>query len=74
MRPWWILVVIDGVRVRLREFRAADVDDLMDVVADDEVTHEGRIRDHMYTNGAWRDSGLFSILDHEWPRNRRLGM
>lgn len=29
-------------------------------------THEGRLRDHVYTNGAWRDSELFSILDHEW--------
>lgn len=30
---------------------------------------EGRIRDHVFTNGAWRDSLLYSILDHEW-RNR----
>lgn len=29
-------------------------------------THEGRLRDHVHTNGAWRDSELFSILDHEW--------
>jgi ribosomal-protein-alanine N-acetyltransferase len=27
---------------------------------------EGRIRDHVFTNGAWRDSLLYSILDHEW--------
>lgn len=27
---------------------------------------EGRIRDHVHTNGAWRDSELFSVLDHEW--------
>ena len=27
--------------------------------------HEGRIRDHVHTNGAWRDSVLYSILDHE---------
>ncbi len=28
-------------------------------------THEGRLRDHVYTNGAWRDSELYSILAHE---------
>jgi [ribosomal protein S5]-alanine N-acetyltransferase len=27
---------------------------------------EGRIRDHVFTNGAWRDSLLYSLLDHEW--------
>jgi len=27
---------------------------------------EGRIRDHVFTNGSWRDSLLYSILDHEW--------
>jgi ribosomal-protein-alanine N-acetyltransferase len=27
---------------------------------------EGRIRDHVFTNGAWRDSLLYSVLDHEW--------
>jgi len=30
-------------------------------------THEGRLRDHVFTNGAWRDSLLFSMLVHEWP-------
>lgn len=29
-------------------------------------TPEGRIRDHVFTNGAWRDSLLYSILVHEW--------
>lgn len=29
-------------------------------------TYEGRMRDHVFTNGAWRDSLLFSILEHEW--------
>nr|WP_277605360.1 GNAT family protein [Glycomyces sp. L485] len=29
-------------------------------------TREGRIRDHVFTNGAWRDSILYSILEHEW--------
>jgi [ribosomal protein S5]-alanine N-acetyltransferase len=27
---------------------------------------EGRIRHHVYTNGEWRDSLLFSLLYHEW--------
>jgi Acetyltransferases, including N-acetylases of ribosomal proteins len=35
-------------------------------------TPEGRIRDHVFTNGAWRDSLLYSILVHEW-RASRLG-
>jgi [ribosomal protein S5]-alanine N-acetyltransferase len=29
-------------------------------------TEEGRIRDHVFTNGAWRDSILYSLLAHEW--------
>jgi len=28
--------------------------------------HEGRMRDHVFTNGAWRDSLLYAVLDHEW--------
>lgn len=28
--------------------------------------HEGRLRDHVFTNGAWRDSLLYSILAAEW--------
>lgn len=27
---------------------------------------EGRIRDHIFSDGAWRDSLLYSLLDHEW--------
>jgi ribosomal-protein-alanine N-acetyltransferase len=27
---------------------------------------EGRLRDHVFTNGAWRDSVLYSLLEHEW--------
>lgn len=27
---------------------------------------EGCLRDHVYTNGAWRDSLLYSVLTHEW--------
>lgn len=30
------------------------------------MTYEGRIRDHVYTNQAWRDSLLYSILQPEW--------
>lgn len=29
-------------------------------------SYEGRIRDHVHTNGRWRDSQLYSVLDHEW--------
>lgn len=28
--------------------------------------YEGRLRDHVFTNGAWRDSLLYSVLAHEW--------
>ncbi|WFE30080.1 GNAT family protein [Solwaraspora sp. WMMD791] len=30
------------------------------------MTYEGRLRDHVHTNGAWRDSLLYSILAPEW--------
>jgi aminoglycoside 6'-N-acetyltransferase/ribosomal-protein-alanine N-acetyltransferase len=29
-------------------------------------TKEGRLRDHVHTNGAWRDSILYSVLVDEW--------
>ncbi|TCO62706.1 GNAT family N-acetyltransferase [Actinocrispum wychmicini] len=29
---------------------------------------EGRLRDHVHTNGAWRDSVLYSLLVDEWRR------
>lgn len=29
-------------------------------------TYEGQLRDHVFTNGAWRDSRLYSLLDHEY--------
>ena len=29
-------------------------------------THEGTIRDHVFTNGEWRDSESYSLLEHEW--------
>jgi ribosomal-protein-alanine N-acetyltransferase len=28
--------------------------------------YEGRLRDHVFTNGQWRDSQLFSMLADEW--------
>lgn len=31
-------------------------------------TREGVLRDHVFTNGAWRDSVLYSVLAHEWGR------
>jgi [ribosomal protein S5]-alanine N-acetyltransferase len=30
-------------------------------------SYEGRMRDHVFTNGDWRDSLLYSILESEWP-------
>lgn len=30
------------------------------------MQYEGRLRDHVFTNGAWRDSLLYSILAPEW--------
>jgi ribosomal-protein-alanine N-acetyltransferase len=29
------------------------------------MAHEGRLRDHVFTNGEWRDSELFAILADE---------
>jgi RimJ/RimL family protein N-acetyltransferase len=29
-------------------------------------TREGVLRDHVFTNGGWRDSVLYSVLEHEW--------
>ena len=29
-------------------------------------TREGVLRDHVFTNGSWRDSVLYSVLEHEW--------
>lgn len=32
-------------------------------------TKEGVLRDHVFTNSSWRDSVLYSVLEHEWqPR------
>ncbi|MFJ9774052.1 GNAT family N-acetyltransferase [Kitasatospora sp. NPDC101157] len=30
------------------------------------MTEDGRIRDHVFVRGAWRDSIVYSILEHEW--------
>ncbi|MFI2613222.1 GNAT family N-acetyltransferase [Streptomyces sp. NPDC018584] len=30
------------------------------------MREEGRIREHVFVHGAWRDSITYSILDHEW--------
>ena len=30
------------------------------------MVREGRIRDHVFVRGAWRDSITYSILEHEW--------
>jgi ribosomal-protein-alanine N-acetyltransferase len=27
---------------------------------------EGRMRHHVFTNGGWRDSVLYAVLEHEW--------
>jgi ribosomal-protein-alanine N-acetyltransferase len=35
------------------------------------MQYEGRLRDHVYTNGAWRDSILYSILAPEWAEVAR---
>lgn len=33
-------------------------------------TYEGLLRDHVWTNGSWRDSQLYSVLVHEWSTRR----
>ncbi|WP_369808278.1 hypothetical protein [Kitasatospora sp. MY 5-36] len=30
------------------------------------MTEDGRIRDHVFVRGTWRDSITYSILEHEW--------
>ncbi|WP_410597227.1 GNAT family N-acetyltransferase [Amycolatopsis sp. lyj-23] len=32
-------------------------------------SREGVLRDHVFTNGTWRDSVLFSLLRHEWVKS-----
>ncbi|MGC0421546.1 GNAT family N-acetyltransferase [Embleya sp. AB8] len=31
-------------------------------------TREGTIREHVHVRGAWRDSIVYGLLDHEWKR------
>ncbi|GAB2916816.1 GNAT family N-acetyltransferase [Streptomyces mayteni] len=33
------------------------------------LVEEGRIRDHVHVRGAWRDSIVHSLLEHEWRRD-----
>ncbi len=35
------------------------------------MVREGVIRDHVFTNGAWRDSVLYSALAEEWAAANR---
>ncbi|MCZ7424852.1 GNAT family N-acetyltransferase [Micromonospora sp. WMMA1949] len=35
------------------------------------MQYEGRLRHHVFTNGAWRDSLLFSIIADEYPASPR---
>ncbi|MGH3916812.1 MAG: GNAT family N-acetyltransferase [Pseudonocardiaceae bacterium] len=37
-----------------------------------DMTYEGRIRDHVHTNGQWRDSLLYSVLADEWQPSETL--
>lgn len=32
------------------------------------MQYEGRLRDHVFTNGHWRDSLLYSVLEEEWAQ------
>ena len=32
------------------------------------MTFEGRLREHRWVKGKWRDSLLYSVLDHEWKK------
>ncbi|MEE6261264.1 GNAT family N-acetyltransferase [Plantactinospora sonchi] len=37
------------------------------------MRYEGRLRDHVHTNGAWRDSLLYSVLAPEWSTDDSAG-
>ena len=34
------------------------------------MTYEGRLRDHLFTRGKWRDSLMWSILEPQWRAQR----
>lgn len=38
------------------------------------MTEDGRIRDHVFVHGAWRDSVTYSVLEHEWTPVDTLGL
>ncbi len=38
------------------------------------MAEDGRIRDHVFVRGAWRDSITYSILEHEWSPIGGLGI
>ena len=64
------LIVDFGFRnLRLHRISAAVGPDnarSIDVVKRLGMTHEGRMRDHVFTNHRWRDSMLYSLLSDEW--------
>jgi RimJ/RimL family protein N-acetyltransferase len=31
------------------------------------MTYEGRMREHVFAHGTWRDSLVYAVLEHEWP-------
>ncbi|QMU74598.1 GNAT family N-acetyltransferase [Streptacidiphilus sp. PB12-B1b] len=37
------------------------------------MTEDGRIRDHVFVRGAWRDSITYSILEYEWSPISEMG-
>ncbi|WP_239075309.1 GNAT family N-acetyltransferase [Planosporangium flavigriseum] len=38
------------------------------------MQYEGRIRDHVFTNGSWRDSLLYSVLAAEWEASSAVSL
>jgi len=35
---------------------------------------EGRLREHLWCKQRWRDSALYSVLEHEWAARRAAGL
>jgi RimJ/RimL family protein N-acetyltransferase len=63
------LVEFGFTELRLHRISAAIGPDNVASVAVAErlgFSREGRLRDHVHTNGAWRDSLLYSVLADEW--------
>lgn len=65
-------------RLGLRRISAAvGPDNASSLVTVDRLgfTYEGRLRDHVFTDGRWRDSLLYSILEPEWTsRSNSTGL